>query len=163
MPGNDNKDRTMRTGELLTRAIEQDSWDRIGGQDRRDRTDRTRQIHSTGQHGWDNRGRTVQVQQRQESRGQDCWGRLAGTGQLRWDSRDTIARTGQPGQDSQKKLSGKYNQARKQRTRLPEQDSKDRTARTGQGDRTTVTGPLATDIRDRITQTGQPGQVSLDG
>jgi hypothetical protein len=38
MPGNDNKDRTMRTGELLTRAIEQDSWDRIGGQDRRDRT-----------------------------------------------------------------------------------------------------------------------------
>ncbi len=45
-----NRSRTAGTG---TRR------DRIGGQDRRDRTDRTGQIG--GQQGWDNHGRTVLV------------------------------------------------------------------------------------------------------
>jgi hypothetical protein len=73
-----------------------------------------------------------------------------------------IARTGQPGQDSQRRQSGQYIHDRKQRTILPEQDSKDRTATTEQGNRTTMTGHLAKDIWDRTTLTGQLGQVRLD-
>ncbi len=63
----------------------------------------------------------------QESRGQDCWGRIAGTGQLGQDSQNAIARTGQPGQDSQRRQSGQYIQDRKQRT-----SCQNRTGRTGQ-------------------------------
>jgi hypothetical protein len=44
MPGNDNKDWTLGTGELWTRVMEQDSWDRKGGTEQADRTDRTGQI-----------------------------------------------------------------------------------------------------------------------
>jgi hypothetical protein len=46
MPGQDSKDQTVGTGELGTRAIEQDSWDRTGrnnrptGQARQDRSAR---------------------------------------------------------------------------------------------------------------------------
>jgi hypothetical protein len=43
-----------------------------------------------------------------------------------------IARTGEPGQDRQKRQSGHYIHDRKQKTRRPEQYRKDRTARTGQ-------------------------------
>jgi hypothetical protein len=96
-------------------------------------------------------------QQHQESHGQDCWDRIAGTGQPGCDSQDRTAETGQ----SEKKVG----------TVHPEQETEDKTARTGQqgkdsligqGDRTTVTGLLAKDIWDRTTETVQPGQVSLD-
>jgi hypothetical protein len=45
-------------------------------------------------------------QQHQQSRGQDCWGRNAGTGQLGQNSQDMIARTGYPGQDRQRRQEG---------------------------------------------------------
>jgi hypothetical protein len=95
-----------------------------------------------------------------ESRGQDCWGRTIGTGQLGQDSRDVIARIGQP-----EKIVGIVH---------PGQEAEDITARTGhktamtgQGDwtpwcvsrhRTCGTGPLKQDSRDRSSWMGEPGQ-----
>jgi hypothetical protein len=69
-------------------------------------------------------------QQHEESRGQDWWGRTAGTEQLGKDRHDTIAGAGQP--DRTAREDSQDITSRKQRTRLPEQDSKDRTSRTGQ-------------------------------
>jgi hypothetical protein len=40
MPGHDNKDQTLGTGELWTIAMELDSCDRTGGQVGQDRRDR---------------------------------------------------------------------------------------------------------------------------
>jgi hypothetical protein len=87
-------------------------------------------------------------QQRQESPGQDYWGRIAGTGQLEQDSWGTIARTGQPGQDSERRQLGQYIQDRKQRTRLPGQDSK------VSWQRTSGTESLRQGSRDRSVWTG---------
>ncbi len=61
-------------------------------------------------------------QRSQESPEQDCWDKIAGTGQQGWDSWNMIARTGQLGQDRKIRQSGQYIQDRKQRTILP-QDS----------------------------------------
>jgi hypothetical protein len=73
-----------------------------------------------------------------------------------------IARTGQLGQDSWDRTAREDSQGSTASTENREQYCHNRTARTGQGNRTTVTGQLAKNIWDRITQTGQPGQVYLD-
>jgi hypothetical protein len=74
---------------------------------------------------------------------------------------DSLDRT--EGQDSQnrtaRRLAGKY---------IQEKDGQNITARTGQlgqgsGDETTVAGQLGYGILNRITKTGQPEQVDLDG
>jgi hypothetical protein len=55
MKGHDSKDQTVGTGELGTRAMEQDRWDRKAGTDRWDRTGkqarRTWQTDRTGRTG----------------------------------------------------------------------------------------------------------------
>jgi hypothetical protein len=97
MLGHDNYDQTL--GQVSFEQ-EQDSWNRNqAGQDKGDRTDRTGQI------GQDNRdGKTISGKP---------WDRIADT-----DSQDMIAKTGQPGQDSQIRQSGQYIQDRKHRTIL---------------------------------------------
>ncbi len=95
-------------------------------------------------------------QWKQESCGQDRWGKTAGTGQPGQDSRDRTAGTGQPGNKLEQE---------KERTGRPH-DSKDRTAGTGQSrrknsDKKTKTGHWGHDIWHRTTGTG-PRQVGLN-
>jgi hypothetical protein len=81
----------------------------------------------------DNQYMTGQVgQQRQESCGQDCWGRTTGTGQLGRDSQDGMARTGQPGQDSWDRTAREDRREDLSRTGNRGQDCQNRIARTGQ-------------------------------
>jgi hypothetical protein len=101
-------------------------------------------------------------QQRKESRGQDiqdCWVRTTGTGQPVGDNQDSIARTGQLGQDRKRRPPRLVHPGQENRG----QDCQNRTARTvqlgqdkGMGQlwqvswyRMSGTGPLRQDSRDR--------------
>jgi hypothetical protein len=148
--GQDRRDRTDRTGQIgqdnrdgttVAGQSRYGSWDRPteAVQPREVNLDWTPWTTEPGQNtadksGHDSNARTAaSVGQLTILLEKDSWHKTAGIGQLRRNSQDRIARTGQPGQNIQRRQSGQYIQDRKQRTRLPEQDSKDRTASTGQG------------------------------
>jgi hypothetical protein len=125
--GYDTLDRTTKIGQPGQVNLDWSPWTGEPGQNREDKPEQ------------DSNDRTIPSEELMTRLlGQDSWHT-----QLVQDSWDTIARRGQPRQDSQRKHSGYYVQDRIKKTRQPAHVSKNRAARTGQGDGTTMAAQLA--------------------